>query len=141
MVFWQKLGPGHLDKFWARADDKKKHNFPVLGVPKQKNKTPRYPEWLFATFLHFTFGSTGPPRAGNRKIRGLSAILASDGRWHLEKSRARPENGNSQLPGDRGPAMEKKNVTTVSGVVVRKSFGHYVLADRTPTGGKSQNMG
>ena len=35
----------------------------------------------------------------------------------------------------------KKNVTTVSGMVVRNFFTFYVWADRTPTGGKSQNMG
>ena len=40
-----------------------------------------------------------------------------------------------------GGPNEGKNVTTVSGVVVRNSFTHYVLADWTTMGRKSQNMG
>ena len=39
-------------------------------------------------------------------MRGFWAILALDDRWHLEKSRARAENGKSQFPGAEGP--EKK---------------------------------
>ena len=77
---------------------------------------------------------------GKHEIRGFRAILAEGGRWHSEKSRNRAENGQSQFPGGRGPEIKKK-VTTVSGVVVRNFFTFYVLADRTPMGGKSQNMG
>ena len=35
----------------------------------------------------------------------------------------------------------KKNVTTVSRMVVRNFLAFYVLADRTPRGRKSQNTG
>ena len=113
------------------------------------------------TLLHLPFGQLGPPRVGNREIRGFQAILAQDGLWHLEKSRARAENGKMQFPGARGleksragPKTEKCNFP-VQGALwggksgrpksfsprVRNFFTLHILADRTPTGGKSQNTG
>ena len=35
--------------------------------------------------------------------------------------------------------MKRKKVTMLSGMVLRNFFTFYVLADQTPTGGKSQN--
>ena len=40
-----------------------------------------------ATFLHFTFRPTGPPRVSNCKIRGFWAILAYGSPWYIEKFR------------------------------------------------------
>ena len=82
-----------------------------------------------------------PNQTPNREIRVFQAILTRDGLWHLEKSWARTENRKTQFPGARGPEIEEKKVTTLSGVVVPKNFTVSVLPDRTPTGGKSQNMG
>ena len=62
------------------------------------------------------------------------------GLWHLEKSRARAENGNTQFAGARGPEIDKK-VTTLSGMVLRNFFTFCVLTDQTPRGGQSQNTG
>ena len=70
---------GYFRPFWPRTAfgtwrnhgrglKTEKRNFPALGVPKLKQRLPRYLGWLSATFLRFTFCSTGPPRAGNRKI-------------------------------------------------------------------------
>ena len=67
--------------------------------------------------------------------------MDQDGLWHLEESRARAENGKTRFPGARGPEIEEKKVTTLSGMVVRNFFTLYVLPDQTPTGGKSQNTG
>ena len=53
---------------------------------------------------------TGPPLAGTREIRGVQAMLAQDGLWHLQKFRARAENGKkTQFPGARGPRLENKS--------------------------------
>ena len=41
----------------------------------------------------------------------------------------------------QGVPKQKKKVAKQSGMVVRNFFTLYVLADRTPRGGKSQNMG
>ena len=112
--------------FWARTalgtyrnpgpgPKTKNRNFPVLGVPKRKKKLLRYPGWLSATILHFMFWPTGPPWAGNRKIRGFWAILAYDGPWHLKKFWARAENGKTQFPGARSPGIEKKVTTLYPG--------------------------
>ena len=77
------------------------------------------------------------PRGGKSRKTG---ILGHFGLWHSEKSRARTENRKTQFPGARGPESEK-NVTTLSGIIVRNFFTSCVLADRTPRGGKSQNTG
>ena len=74
--------------------------------------------------------------AGNGDLVGVWPVL---GLGHLEKFRAWAENRKTQYPGARGPEPEKK-VPTLSGMVVRNFLTIYGLTDRTPTGGKSQNM-
>ena len=64
------------------------------------------------------------------------------GRGHSEKFRTRVKNEKTQFPGARGPKIEEKNVTALSGIVVCNFFPFCVLTDRTtPRGGKSQNTG
>ena len=77
------------------------------------------------------------PRGGKSQKTGFLGPLRL---WHLEKSRARAENGKTQFPGARGPKIEK-NVTTLSGLVVRYFFTFCILTHRTPRGGKSQTTG
>ena len=116
---------GHFGLGWPLALEeipgpgrkRKKRNFLVLGVPKQKKNLPRYPGWLSATFLHVIFWPTGPSGAGNQEKRVFQAILAQDGLWHLEKSRARAENGKTQFPGARGPEIEKKKLPRYPGLL------------------------
>ena len=133
------MGRGHLDKFRAWTENRKTR-FPGARGPETEKKVTRLSEMVVCNFSQFTFWPTGPPRAGKREIRGFWAILAQAGRWHLEKSWAWAENGKLQFPGARGPEM-KKHATTVSRMVFRNFLAFYVLADRTPTGGKSQNRG
>ena len=66
--FWPRKAFG-TERNLGRGLKTEKHNFPALGVLKSKKKLPRYLGWLSATFLRLTFGPTGPPRAGNRKVR------------------------------------------------------------------------
>ena len=72
------------------------------------------------------------PRGGKAQHKG---ILGHFVLWHSEKSRARAENGKTQCPGARGPEIGK-NVTTLSGMVVRNFFTTCVLAERSPRGRK-----
>ena len=51
--------------------NQKNANCRSKGSRNGRETLPRYPGWLSATFLHFKFWPTGPPRAGNRKIRVL----------------------------------------------------------------------
>ena len=67
---WPVLGLGHLENFRARAENRKTQ-IPGARVPKRKKKLPRYPRWLSATFLHFTFWPTGPPRGGKSRNIGF----------------------------------------------------------------------
>ena len=69
VVFWPVLGTWRNSRPGPKTE---KHNFAVLG----EFFLPRCLGWLFATFLQFTFGPTGPPRAANREIQGFWAILA-----------------------------------------------------------------
>ena len=144
--------------------------------------SPRYPGWLSATFLHFTFWPTGPPGAGNRETQVFQAILAQDGPWHSEKSWARVPKSKKKIPRYPGwlsatflrftfcptgilghfglgrplakvPGLGRKqkkcNFPGLGALLggksgrpksfppkVRNFFTFYVLADRTPTGGK-----
>ena len=75
---------------------------------------------------------------GNGDLRGFWPVL---GRGHLKKLWAWAKNKKMQIPGARGPEIEKTKVTTLSGMVVRNFLTFYVLPDRTPRGGKSQNTG
>ena len=59
----------HLEKSRARAENGKS-KFPAAeGLETKEKLLTRYLGWLSPTFLHFTFWPTGPPRAGNCKIR------------------------------------------------------------------------
>ena len=93
---------------------------------------------VFRNFLGNKFFFRSDPHVvGNGDLLGFWPVL---GRGHSEKFRARAENRKTQFPGDRGPETEKK-VTTLSGMVVRSFLSVYVLAHRTPKGGKSRNAG
>ena len=61
------------------------------------------------------------------------------GRGHLEKFRAQVKNGKTQFPGARGSEIEKKKVTTLSGMVVRNCFTFFVLPD--PGAGNQKILG
>ena len=120
---------GHFGLGWPLALEeipgpgrkRKKRNFTVLGVPKQKKMLPRYPGWLSATFLHVIFWPTGPSGAGNQEKRVFQAILAQDGLWHLEKSRDWGENRENTTSQRQGSRNRKKSAT-VSGMVVPNFF-------------------
>ena len=80
--------PWTLREMPGPGQNRKNTNSWCKGSQNGKKMLPRYPGWLSATFLHVTFWPNGPQGAGNREIRGFWAILAVDGHWHLEKSRA-----------------------------------------------------
>ena len=101
------------------------------GSRNGKQMLPHYPGWVSATFLYFTFWPTGPPRAGNRRIPGGGL-----GPWHI--SGRKREN---KFPGSRGTFGGEIRLPQMF-VPESGTFLHfYVLADRTPTGRKSQNTG
>ena len=77
----------------------------------------------------------GPTAVGNGDLVGFWPIL---GRRHLDKFQAQAENRKPQFPDARGPETGEK-VITLSGMVVRNFLTLYVLTDRTPTDGKTQN--
>ena len=89
------------------------------------------PQIFYATCLRSMFWPTGPPGAGNREIRGFSAILAQDGLW--QKSQVRAENRKTQFPGARGPEIEKK-VTTLSAGWVSATFLPFTFCLTGPPG-------
>ena len=67
--FWPVLGRGHLEKFRARAENRKTQFPGAKGTFGRENPSaPDVSPKNCATFLHFAFWPTGPPRAGNRKI-------------------------------------------------------------------------
>ena len=68
------LGPfalWHLEKSRARAENGKKRNFPVLGVPKSTKNVTTLFRMVVRNFFTFAFWPTRPPRAGNRKMLGV----------------------------------------------------------------------
>ena len=54
----------------------KDRNFPEQHFWGENPSTPQVSLRNCATFLPFAFWPTGPPRAGNRKVQGLKALLA-----------------------------------------------------------------
>ena len=58
---------------WPKTEGR---DFPALGVPKSKKKVTTLSGMFVRNFFAFAFCPTGPPRAGNRKIRVFEAILA-----------------------------------------------------------------
>ena len=72
---WPVLGLGH-SKFQSPGRKQKDAISQSSGSRNGGKKLPRYPGWLSATFLGLKVCPTGPPRAGNCKIRVLWAILA-----------------------------------------------------------------
>ena len=87
------------------------------------------------------FWPTGPPRVGNHKIRGLLRYLGLGRPLALGEIPGAGRKWKTQLPGPRGPKTEKKTLPRYPGWLSATFPKKYVLANRTPTGGKSQNMG
>ena len=66
-LFW---AAGHLEKFRARVKNGKTEFPGARGTFGGKSvSAPKFSPNNCATFLHFAFWPTGPPGAGNRKIR------------------------------------------------------------------------
>ena len=82
-----------------------------------------------------------PTGQENAKCGYFQAILAQGGLWHLEKSRARAENGKKHNFPALGLPKSKEKVTTLSGMVVHNFLTFYLWPDGTPVRGKSQNTG
>ena len=97
---------------------------------------PRYLGLVSATFPGLNFVSVGPPPAGNSDLVGFWPIWSL---WHLEKFRARAGNTKTQLPGAQGILGEKSGRPKGLSSKFCKNNSVYVLANRTPTGGKSRN--
>ena len=79
---------------------------------------PRYPGWFSANFSEQFFFPVGPPPVGTGD---LVVFWPVSGRGQLEKLRDWAKN-KAQFPGARGPKIGKKNVTTLSGMVVRNAL-------------------
>ena len=92
-------------------------------VPKWKTNV-TYPGWFSATFVHFTFWLTEPPRVGKHEMQ-----------WGFRLFRPRAENKKIQFPGARGIFGGKYGRQNS----VPESWQHFftfcVLADWTPTAG------
>ena len=71
---------------------------------------------VFRNFLGNNFFSVGPPPVGNGDLVVVWPVL---GGGHLEKFRDWAKNRKTQFPGARGPEIEEKKVTTLSGMVFR----------------------
>ena len=90
----------------------------------------------FRNFLGNDFFSGGPPPVGNGVLVGVWPIL---GLGHLEKFQAQAKNRKTQFLGARGPKIEEKKLPRYPGWLSATFLHVYVLPDRTPSGGKSQN--
>ena len=84
------------------------------------------------------FFRSDPQVGAKGDLLGFWPVL---GRGHAEKFRAQVENRKTQFSGARGPKIEEKKGTTLSGMVVRNFFTFHVLPNRTPRGGKSKTTG
>ena len=84
-------------------------------VPKSEKNVTTLSVMVFRNFLrnNVFFGQTP---AGNGNLMVFWPVL---GRGYLEKFRDWANNRKTQFPGARGPEIEKKKVTTPSGMVVR----------------------
>ena len=66
-------------------------------------------------------------------------LFWAEGTWR--NSGTGPKTKKTQFPGDRGPETEKKSYHGIRDGCPQLSLTVYVLAHRTPTGGKSRNGG
>ena len=132
--------PCHLKKFRARADNAKTQ-IPGARGPEteKKNITPSaMVVRKFFTLLVYAlcFGRPDPQGREIAKYGGFRPF------W------PRTAFGTQINPG-RGlktknhnfPALGSRSRKKISGMVVRNFLTFYILPDRTPTGGKSQNTG
>ena len=90
---------------------------------------------VFRNCLGTILFSVRPPPFGNGDSVAFWPVL---GLGHLETFQARAENGKTQFSGARGLETTTK-ITTLSGMDVCNFLTFYVLTDRNPTGGKTQN--
>ena len=93
--FWPALGLGHLEKFRARAENRKTQ-FPA--APKRKKKLPRCPGWLSATFFTFYVLTNRTPTG--RKSQNMGSL------GHFGPGRP------LALRGIPGPDRKRKNTTS-----------------------------
>ena len=132
--FWSVLGCGHLEKFWAWVKNRKTQFSGARG-PKIEKKVSGM---VVRNFFTFQVLADRTPRGGKSQNTG---ILGHFGLWHLMKSRARAENGKKRNFPALGIPKSKNNVTTLTRIVVCNFFTLCVSTDRTPRGGKSENIG
>ena len=109
------------------------------GVPKSRKNVTTLSGDVFRNFLGDNFFSVGPPPDGNGDLVIFWPVLGR--RPQARNSGTGPKTGKRKFPGARGPEIEEKKVTTLSGMVVRNFFTLCILPDVTPRGGKSQNTG
>ena len=116
--------PWHLEKSWARVENGKTQ-FPGGHVWGKSRPPQKFPPRKCAVLLHLLFRSTGPPRMGKFRVRAenlnfpvLGALFGGN------SGRRTPDAPQTFLPES-----------------AQLFYIFYVLADRTPTGGKSKNAG
>ena len=141
MVYWG------FGLFWAAGTERnsgptgsktEKRNFLALGGSKsRKRNLSRYPGWLSAKNLRFTFCPTGHPGAANREILVFKALLPF-GTWRNHRRRPKTENHNFLAL--EVPKSRKQNYHAIRDDCPQLSY-LCVLTDWTPEGGKSQNTG
>ena len=131
-VFWAILAQGGLKT--------EKHNYPALRVPKSKNKSHHaVRDVCLQLFYALRFAGPDP------HVREIAKCGYFRPFW------PRTALGTWRNPG-AGPKTEKCNFPVLGALLggksgrpksfspkVRNFFALYVLADRTPTGGKSEN--
>ena len=101
--FWPGSGRRHLEKFRARAENRKSQ-FPGARGPEMKKKNHRaIRDGCPRLFLALRFARPDPHlrEIAKHEGRGFQAILAWDGPRHSEKFRGWAENGRMELSGAR----------------------------------------
>ena len=106
------------------------------GPEIEKKMLPRYPGWFSPIFSATAFFLFGPPRCSETVIYwGFGPFLAASTQ---RSSGPGPKTEKHNFP-VLGVPKRKKIITTLSRMVVCNFLTFYVLTDRTPTGGKTQN--
>ena len=116
---------------------------PFLGpratrVPKSKKSYHAVRDGFPQLSREQIFFWSDPHVVGSGHLLGFWPVL---GRGHLEKSRARAENRKTQFPGTSGTFGKQSVRPKIFSPKLRNCFTFCVLAERTPTGRKSQNNG
>ena len=129
----------HLEKSRARAENgKKTHFFGARGLEMERKVT-TLSGMVVRNFLVFYVLPDRTPRGRKLPNTGILGYFCPGRLWHLQKSRARAENGKMKFPSARGTFGAKSGCPKSFSLKVRNFFTFYVLADRTPMGEKSRN--